>query len=121
MHLLGLERIQNATVRQIARQPWYIRNRTIRKDLRFPTIQEYSKCIAERLFQKIDASSNTALQYSVVQNPRESQKIGGANSTYLASDSLPCLNPFATTADSEAMRGRTPLREFFASLLQRKK
>ncbi|GBL86660.1 hypothetical protein AVEN_129120-1 [Araneus ventricosus] len=70
MHFLGLERLQNMTVRQIARQPWYIRNRTIRKDLRLPTIQEYFKSIAERLFKKIDSSSNTALHNIPAYDPR---------------------------------------------------
>ncbi|GBL73932.1 hypothetical protein AVEN_230869-1 [Araneus ventricosus] len=70
MHLIGLERIQNITVRQIARQPWYIRNRTIRKDLRLPTIQEYFKRIAERLFKKTDASSNAELLNISSYDPR---------------------------------------------------
>ncbi|GBM17778.1 hypothetical protein AVEN_271601-1 [Araneus ventricosus] len=70
MHLIGLERIQNMIVRQIARQPWYIRNRTIRRDLRLPTIQEYFKRIAKRLFTKIDASSNAALLNIPSYDPR---------------------------------------------------
>ncbi|GBM07994.1 hypothetical protein AVEN_155121-1 [Araneus ventricosus] len=61
MHLIGLERIQSITVRQIARQAWYIGNRNIRKDLRLLTIQEYFKSIAEKFFKKVDGITNAAL------------------------------------------------------------
>ncbi|GBN95719.1 RNA-directed DNA polymerase from mobile element jockey [Araneus ventricosus] len=43
MHFIGLERLQNMAVRQIARQPWYIRNRTIRKDLASPPFRNILK------------------------------------------------------------------------------
>ncbi|GBO28695.1 hypothetical protein AVEN_254814-1 [Araneus ventricosus] len=68
-----LERLQNLTVRLIARQPWYIRNRNIRKDLCLPTKQEYFQRIAERSFKKIDASSNIALQNIPAYDPRSNR------------------------------------------------
>ncbi|GBM43176.1 hypothetical protein AVEN_50100-1 [Araneus ventricosus] len=70
IHMQSLEKMQNITVREIARQPWYIRNHNIRKDLCLPTIQDYFKHIAKRFFRKIDASTNIALQNIPSYDPR---------------------------------------------------
>ncbi|GBL96314.1 hypothetical protein AVEN_184771-1 [Araneus ventricosus] len=73
IHMQSLEKLQNITVRQIVRQPWYIRNHNIRKDLCLPTIQEFFKTISERFFRKVDASSSTALLSIPPYDPRSNR------------------------------------------------
>ncbi|GBL96880.1 RNA-directed DNA polymerase from mobile element jockey, partial [Araneus ventricosus] len=73
VHMQTLERLQNLTVRLIARQPWYIRNNNIRKDLCLPTIQKHFQRIAEKAFRKVDASDNTAIQNIPAYDPRSNR------------------------------------------------
>ncbi|GBN24497.1 hypothetical protein AVEN_246950-1 [Araneus ventricosus] len=73
VHMQTLERLQNLTVRLIARQPWYIRNSNIRKDLCLPTIQEHFQRIAEKTLRKINASDNTAIQNIPAYDPRSNR------------------------------------------------
>ncbi|GLV34034.1 hypothetical protein CBL_05054 [Carabus blaptoides fortunei] len=70
-HMKRLEVKQNKTMSLITNAPWYVKNATIRKDAKMPTLSEVIRNIATRLYEKMathsspqirDVSSATATQ-----------------------------------------------------------
>lgn len=52
-----LEAVQSKTLRRITRQPWFVRNTTIRASAGVPTLEDFTKAKTAKLFQKAAEST----------------------------------------------------------------
>ena len=53
---LMLQQVQNVALRRIVKAPWYVRNATIKRDLRAEDINEHVLSVAARMYSRADAS-----------------------------------------------------------------
>ncbi|GBN31588.1 putative RNA-directed DNA polymerase from transposon X-element [Araneus ventricosus] len=61
-HISKLESLQNVTLRQISKMPWFVRNKNIRQDLKILTLLDFFKKLATSFFNRIDNMDNVVIR-----------------------------------------------------------
>lgn len=74
-HKKNLEIVQNKFLRGVAKQPWYVRNETIRRGMQVSTFDEFARTSAEKFFASARVSDKAhirdiALRYNMPEDYR---------------------------------------------------